>query len=174
MTININFQTITATTISGGGIFLGQNVALGWDAFTKSNTGISNGNHSPITNTLVIVDDRDVIDSPVIDADHPVAKVEADPPDNDPSLGSRRVVRKNSEDGNNNQLVIKRDGERVYPGENGPATDVETENRETASDPSETNDFGMNAEAVDVKKVPSRHDVQALNNKNPRKILFDL
>lgn len=169
MTININFQTITATTISGGGIFLGQNVALGWDAFTKSNTGISNGNHSPITNTLVIVDDRDCFDATVIDADHPVANVAPDPPGDDPGLGGRRTVRKDSEGGNNNQLVIKQDGERVYPSEEGPSSDAATERSETEDDPSET----RHADAAGVKKIQSHHDVQAFNKKNPRKILFD-
>lgn len=113
MTINIRFNTITATTISGGGIFIGQNIALGWDSFTKSNTGIANGNFSPITNTVVIVDDRDVFDATVIDADRPIAKVVEGPQVVRPFPGKRRIVKES--EGGNNQLVIKQDEKQVYP-----------------------------------------------------------
>lgn len=114
MTINIRFNKITATTISGGGIFIGQNIALGWDSFTKSNTGIANGNYSPITNTIVIVDDRDVFDATVIDADRPIANVAGDPPDGNPISEKRPMIKKESE-GGNNQLFVQQDGKQVYP-----------------------------------------------------------
>lgn len=67
MSANIHFGSITATTISGGGIYIGKNIMCGKDSFTKSNTGISNGNHSPIKNSVVILNDRDGMDAWVID-----------------------------------------------------------------------------------------------------------
>lgn len=187
MAINIRFNQIKAHTISGGGIFVGQNIALGWDSFTKSNTGISNGNFSPITNTIVIVDDRDVIDAPVIDADRPIANV-AELPGVNPFPEKHRIVKKESE-GGNHQLFIQQDGKQVYPkpkdgAKESDAKDEKPEKSYRKKDDDEKKDHQKKdhlkkhedpdpSTPAEVRKIRSRHFADYNKDKNrPRKITF--
>ncbi|MDH7578352.1 MAG: hypothetical protein QHH75_11180 [Bacillota bacterium] len=71
MAVFTSFGAIVVTSVSrSSGIFFGENVQAGWDSHSKTNDGFSiTGNALPVIAPLVIINDPDVIDSPINDQD---------------------------------------------------------------------------------------------------------
>ena len=67
----IKFDEINVTSLSGNAaISVGKNRQSGWDAHSKANTGIGQHYDDSITcNNLSVIDDADLIDSPINDQD---------------------------------------------------------------------------------------------------------
>jgi hypothetical protein len=49
------------------GIFIGTNQAIGWSTYSKSNQGFGNLRNATLTNSISVVQDPDVIDTPIED-----------------------------------------------------------------------------------------------------------
>lgn len=116
MAIFINFNNINVKSLSGGGVFIGQNLAFGWNSFTKSNTGISNsGNFSPITNALSIIDDRDVLDAPIFNNERPMIRLA----DGEIETAGRHfghfTKNKKNRSSGGQDIIIKKNGRIIHP-----------------------------------------------------------
>ncbi len=70
-TTNISFDQVNVTSLSSNAaVSVGNNKQSGWDAHGKSNTGIGLYYDDSLTcNNISVIDDADIIDSPVNDQD---------------------------------------------------------------------------------------------------------
>lgn len=133
MAIFINFKNINTGNLSrGGGVFIGQNNMLGWKSYTKSNRGINNGNHSPISNTKVILNDNDVFDAPVLNKESQAVKSKGEGIKT--GDGQKFNTSDNQMDGPGSQEVhILHNGKKVYPKKWGKTTTTTTTTTSTTS-----------------------------------------
>lgn len=72
MAVWVNLGSIKVGGITNdSGIFIGENMQNGWDSHSKGNSGIGeiSGDHNWLTVYMALLNDPDIIDSPIFDND---------------------------------------------------------------------------------------------------------